>query len=279
VYWTSRVDVARDLRRELERRRAAGIAGRWLDTSALKRRLGVAGAGGILTMGNAQVDPYRTCLGLADCIAAAGVKIYERSSVRRVRGSSLGVKLHLDSGEVGARWAVIATGYATPEFKPLAGRFRMSSTYVIVTRRIDPSLHRQMGAGYMWWDTETPYHYSRWTRDRRIVLGGRDIPPVSKRARSTVLSRQAEQLSQDLTRLYPPLADTPIEYAWDGLFATTRDGLPFIGTHRRYPRQLFALGYGGNGMTFGFLAAEMLVRMVRGFTRDSDRFFGFHRIR
>jgi hypothetical protein len=34
------------------------------------------------------------------------------------------------------------------------------------------------------------------------------------------------------------------------------DGLPYIGTHRRYPRHLCALGYGGNGMTFGFLAAQ-----------------------
>jgi hypothetical protein len=38
-----------------------------------------------------------------------------------------------------------------------------------------------------------------------------------------------------------------------------RRGLPFIGPHRRYPRHLFALGYGGNGMTFGFLAARLLL--------------------
>ena len=32
----------------------------------------------------------------------------------------------------------------------------------------------------------------------------------------------------------------------------TADSLPYIGPHRRYPRHWFALGYGGNGMTFGF---------------------------
>ena len=31
----------------------------------------------------------------------------------------------------------------------------------------------------------------------------------------------------------------------------TADSLPYIGPHRRYPRHWFALGYGGNGMTFG----------------------------
>ena len=279
VYWTSRAAVARDLQRELDRRHAAGIAGRWLNRRALARLAGIVGAGGIMTHGNAQVDPYRACLGLAARLQAAGAKIYERSPVRRVRGSSQGVRIDLDAGEVSAQWAVIATGYATPEFKPLAGRFRMSSTYVITTAPIDRRLHRRLGADLMWWDAETPYHYARWTADRRVLFGGRDIPQVSERARSAILLRQTEQLRADLTRVYPALEHTPIHYAWDGLFATTRDGLPYIGMHRRYARQLFALGYGGNGMTFGFLAAEILVRTVRNTLTASDRFFGFHRIR
>ncbi len=279
VYWTPHTDIASDLQRELRRRRADGIAGRWLSPSAFTRLIGVTGAGGILTNGNAQVDPYRACLGLAERLRAAGVKIYERSPVRRVRGSARGVRIELDAGQVTAQWAVIATGYATPEFKPLAGRFRMSSTYVITTAQVDPHLRRSIGAGLMWWDTETPYHYSRWTPDRRVLFGGRDIPQVSERRRATVLSQQTERLKGDLARVYPWLEDTPIDYAWDGLFATTKDGLPYIGAHRRYPRQLFALGYGGNGMTFGFLAAQVLVRTVRGCSTDSDRFFGFHRIR
>jgi len=279
VYWTSRTDVAADLQRELRRRHALGIKGRWLNGSTLMRSIGVDGAGGILTTGNAQVDPYRACIGLADRLRRAGVKIYERSPALRVRGSAHGAKIDLDAGEVRARWAVIATGYATPEFKPLAGRFRMSNTYAIATTKFDPALHRRMGRGFMWWDTERPYHYSRWTRDRRLLFGGRDIPQTSPRARPAALARQTEQLKSDLARVYPWLEDTPIDYAWDGLFATTRDGLPYIGTHRRYPRQLFALGYAGNGMTFGFLAAEVLVRTVRGSNTDSDHFFGFHRIR
>ena len=65
----------------------------------------------------------------------------------------------------------------------------------------------------------------------------------------------------------------------DVVFATTPDGLPYIGTHRRYPRHLFALGYGGNGMTFGFLAARMLLRRVLDGPSDDDEWFGFGRVR
>jgi glycine/D-amino acid oxidase-like deaminating enzyme len=279
VYWTSRPDLARDLQRELHRRRSVGIGGRWLPSAAVARHTGIAGAGGILTHGNAQVDPYRACLGIAERLGAAGVTIYERTPVRRMRGTPRGVRIDLDRGEVSAEWAIIATGYATPEFKPLAGRFRMSSTYVIATAPVEQSSRRRMGRGVIWWDTETPYHYARWTPDRRLLFGGHDIPQVAESARAAVLSQQSAHLRDDLVRLYPMLAPAAIDYAWDGLFATTKDGLPYLGTHRRYPRQLFALGYGGNGMTFGFLAAQLAVRAVRNTPTDVDRFFGFHRIR
>ena len=75
------------------------------------------------------------------------------------------------------------------------------------------------------------------------------------------------------------LADIEDEYAWEGLFAQTPDGLPYIGPHRRYPRHLFALGYGGHGMTFGFLASRLLLDWYLGW-RTADRdLFAFDRVR
>ena len=38
-----------------------------------------------------------------------------------------------------------------------------------------------------------------------------------------------------LARIYPELADEAPEYAWEGLFAETPDGLPYVGQHSRYP--------------------------------------------
>jgi len=58
--------------------------------------------------------------------------------------------------------------------------------------------------------------------------------------------------------LYPLLDDVEFESEWEGLFATTPDSLPYIGPHRRYPRHLFALGYGGNGITYSALAGEII---------------------
>jgi len=130
----------------------------------------------------------------------------------------------------------------------------------------------------MLWDTERPYHYARWTHDHRLIFGGRDQPRKSSLdARTAAVRITADLLSRDLAALYPPLENMEPDYAWEGLFATTSDGLPYIGAHRRYPRHLFALGYGGNGMTFGFLAAQILSRAVRGEPLQADRLFSFTR--
>ena len=280
VYFTCDGTIAKDLRRELARRHGAGFPGRWLSADALKKLTGIEGAGAILTPGNAQVDPYRACLGLARHARARGVELFERSPVVRVVRAGSGVRIELERGEVRADWAVIATGYATPEFKPLAGRFRMSNTYVIATRPIPAPARKEMGLGrVMLWDTDVPYHYARWTPGNRLLFGGRDRPQVRRGARRTVLQREAAGLMRDLGALYPALEGTSPDYVWEGLFATTPDGLPYVGPHRRYPRQLFALGYGGNGMSFGFMAAEILLRYVRGKETDGDRFFGFGRVR
>lgn len=55
------------------------------------------------------------------------------------------------------------------------------------------------------------------------------------------------------------------------------DELPYIGSHRRYPRHLFALGYGGNGMTFATIAAPMLLEQWQGKALQEHELFAFHR--
>jgi glycine/D-amino acid oxidase-like deaminating enzyme len=217
-------------------------------------------------------------VGLVRAAISAGATIFEGSPVSAIVPDKRGVFVRCAHGAIRASRAIIATGYATPYFKPLHARFRMLTTYVVATRRLKPSERRALGLDdVMLWDTERPYHYARWTRDRRLIFGGADRPLVSGRRRRQAFGDGARAVHAELTRLYPALVRVPLEYAWEGLFATTPDGLPYIGPHRRYARQLFALGYGGNGMTFGFLASRLLLQWYLG-NRSSDHdLFAFSR--
>jgi glycine/D-amino acid oxidase-like deaminating enzyme len=111
------------------------------------------------------------------------------------------------------------------------------------------------------------------------MLGGEDRPRTVSRSRPRALLEAQAKLRDHLLSLYPPLAQWGLEYAWEGLFAQTPDGLPYIGPHRRYPRHLFALGYGGNGMSVAFLAAQILLRRYLARSIEDDDLFGFGRSR
>lgn len=280
VYCAQSSAVVARLRHELALRRRAGVSAAWLSASDATRLAGFDTPAAILTRGNAQVDPYGASLAFARAARGHGATLFERSAARRVHASGSTVRIELSDGAVRASWVVIATGYATPEFKPLAGRFRLKNTYVVATPRLTREERRQIGmSDVMLWDTARPYHYARWTPDGRLLFGGGDRPKAPRRTRRALLRTRALQLWHTLVDRYPSLAVREPGYAWEGLFATTPDGLPFVGRHRRYPRHLFALGYGGNGMTFGFLAARALVRIARGKDDAAEQLFGFDRFR
>jgi glycine/D-amino acid oxidase-like deaminating enzyme len=125
VYYALGADHAARLHKEHLRRRAVNIGGRRLDCVELLRETGIHGTGAIPTHGNAQVDPYAACIGFLHAAARRGALVFERSRVNRIARSKGRVALTTLRGSVRANRVVIATGYATPYFKPLAGRFRL----------------------------------------------------------------------------------------------------------------------------------------------------------
>lgn len=280
IYCATNPHALRRLDAEFRLRSRAGFPCEWLNAGAVRRATGVAAHGAIRTSGNAQFDPYRACLGLMRAAASAGAAVYERSPVRTIRQANGRVRIHTSHGRIDAARVVIATGYATRQFRPLVGRFQMYRTYVLATRPLDRRERREVGLGdILMWDTDRPYHYARWTSDHRLLLGGGDrrIRPGQTCSRAFAIATR--ELRTDFERLLPALVDIEIESAWEGLFALTPDSLPYVGPHRKYPGHLFALGYGGNGMTFGSLAARLLLEQWRGERSADQRLFRFSRLR
>ena len=154
----------------------------------------------------------------------------------------------------------------------------MRHTYVLATRPLDARQRRELGLGpVMLWDTERPYHYVRWTPDHRLLLGGSDRPVKPGARRTAMFAAATRELREYFEGMFPALAEVRIDYAWEGLFAMTPDSLPYIGPHRRYPNHLFALGYGGNGMTFASLSARILLEQWQGVASADHELFAFNR--
>src|SRR5687767_15033972 len=278
VYYTLDERKAPALRTELEGRCRAGFEGEWLGPDSLERLTGIRAEGAIRSRRNAQFNPYEACRGLMLAATRAGAHVYERTRVRRIDRRNGVASIVTARGSVRAAHVVIATGYAAPAFQPPVGRFRLHRTYVMATEPISRRVRKEVGLhDVMLWDTERPYHYVRWTPDHRLLLGGADRPDSAHERRPAAFARATRDLHEYFLRLFPALSAISIEHAWDGLFATTADGLPYIGGHTRFPGRLFALGYGGNGMTFGFLAAQMLLEQCRGVESADHALFAFRR--
>jgi glycine/D-amino acid oxidase-like deaminating enzyme len=278
IYYTLDADAAPRLKREHEARRRCGSRAVWLDRAALRRSTAIDGLAAIRTHGNAEVNPVAATLGFLDAARGGGVAIFEKSPVRHIETEGAFLRVKTPRGTIQSSRVVVATGYATREFKPLVGRFRMMNTYVVATTRIPRAARRALHVpDVMLWDTARPYHYARWTRDGRLLLGGGDRPRLPREQRARALARGARNVREHFEELFPALRDIETAYAWEGLFATTPDGLPYIGPHRSYPKHLFALGYGGNGMTFAFLAARLIAERVSGEATDDHELFAFGR--
>jgi glycine/D-amino acid oxidase-like deaminating enzyme len=278
VYYAVDAVTEASLRREFTLRTRVGGTDEWLGPGELRRRTGIAGRGAILARGGAQLDPYRACAGVLAAAAAAGAQVYEQSAVRRIDAGPAQATLHTDHGSVTAERVVIATGYATDRFRPLAGRFRMCRTYVMVTGPMSATERRDLGlSDVMVWDTHRPYHYARWTADHRLLLGGADRPVRAGQRRDQTFDTALRELRDHFETVWPALSAHETMCAWEGLFALTPDSLPYIGPHRRYRRHWFALGYGGNGLTFANLAARLLLERWHDGESSDQALFAFGR--
>jgi glycine/D-amino acid oxidase-like deaminating enzyme len=272
VYYTLDPLAVPGLRKEFEARKRAGLPGRWLTGVALHRATGIHAHAAIATPGNAEVNPIRACHGFLSAAVRRGTRVFERSPARSITSTGRGVFVRTSGGSIAAKVAVIATGYSRRGFEPYVGRFTMKDTYVIATRRLPPRMRRAIpGSRSMGWSTDRPYYYLRWTADGRLLVGGADtVHRIAKGSRKRIAKARV-LLMNHVRNLYPSLAGEQPAYAWEGLFAETPDGLPYIGRHSRYPNHLFALGYGGNGMTASFLAATLLLRTFRARAMRSTR--------
>lgn len=76
--------------------------------------------------------------------------------------------------------------------------------------------------------------------------------------------------------MFPDLS-FKVDFSWAGTFAETEDGLPYIGSIKQLPNTYFALGYGGNGITFSQIAAEILSDLLLGVKNKDAKIYSFDR--
>jgi len=107
-------------------------------------------------------------------------------------------------------------------------------------------------------------------------MGGKDIPFSNSIKRDSLLMRKTKNLEQSFAKLFPGIL-FKTDFKWAGTFASTKDGLPYIGSIPQRPHTYFALGFGGNGTTFSAIAANIIGDLLAGKKNPDSSLFSFDR--
>ena len=274
VQYASRKRHVRSLQEEATIRNAHGIPVELLIGAETRKVLPFEAPAALRSSLAAEADAWRLTHALHDRSRADGVQVYERSMIVDIREDRTGVRLRTANGStLRGKHLIYATGYASQDLLP-EKVVDMHSTYALVTEA--GTLTEPWPEAALIWETAQPYLYMRTAPQGRIIVGGRDEPFRSPALRDALLQRKTKGLLRDLSKLLP---DIPLrsEFAWCGTFGTTKDGLPYIDRHPRRRSSWFALGMGGNGITFSVLAAQIIRDGILGVPNPHMDLFRFDR--
>lgn len=261
--------------REFELRKKHGFRVDYLNPRKIMSRFRFDAPGAILSYDGAYTDAYMFTHALLQQSINNGLKVYDRTPVSGPVHEQKGMVFHTDEGlRITAKKVVYTTGYEATE---MIGKkiVNLHSTYAVTSETI-PHCNELLDKDIMLWNTADPYLYIRQTQDQRIIVGGRDVDFYTAPKRDKLIARKSRQLVQDFTRLFPHIPFKP-EFSWTGTFGTTRDGLPYIGAYKRIPGTYFALGFGGNGIIFSLIAAQIATDHFKGRANVDAVLFSFDR--
>lgn len=273
LYFADTKVNANDLHVEYKARKQAGFAVEWLSESAVKKEYGIPAFGAIRSESGAQVDPYALTYALLKHSKTQGAKVYEKSEITNITQTKTGVKVETAHGSITAKRCVFAVGFEATEYLK-EKTADLLTTFACISKPIGKK------AGWkersLLWNTADPYFYARITEENRILIGGEDIAGQWSEKRQKTLTAKTKKLINTFQKLFPDLP-FELEAKWAGTFGETKDGLPYIGLSPEWKHCYFALGYGGNGITFSVIAAEALVQLYTGKKPSYLKLFAFGR--
>lgn len=275
LYFAAYKKDVKDLKKEFETRKKYNFPVQWLESEQIKKKFKIKNTfGGILSEQGGSVDAFRLTHSLLQYNHAKGLKIFDKTDIKKVNYKKTGVTVTTTDGyQIKAKKLIYCNGFESTEI--IKDDFvKLLSSFAIVGERNEekPSILNDL----LVWNTENPYMYMRTTDDNRILIGGEDEDYVDESKRDSVLGDKAVKLEKYLKKIIID-EDFKIDFAWAGTFGETKDGLPYIGAHPDFPSTYFVLGFGGNGITFSVMGMDIISKMLKGEYAELAEYYKFRR--
>ncbi|MDO9418438.1 NAD(P)/FAD-dependent oxidoreductase [Pararhizobium sp.] len=263
---------ARALEMEAAVRRAERLDAVYLSGQTVRSDFGLDRTGAILSDLSASANPAQLTAGILRHVRKRGAEIVSGVEITDVRSDGDMVHLATAGGKIiGCRHVVFCTGY---EFLDgVAERHHaIISTWAIAS---EPNLKLpDWLAHHLVWEGSDPYLYFRTTKDGRLIAGGEDESDPEAHRSPEKLTRKGALIAEKVGDLLGCKIGKPA-FSWAAAFGTTASGTPIIGEVPGMKHVHAVMGFGGNGITFSKIAADIVSSAIAGKPDADAALFGF----
>ena len=210
------------------------------------------------------VHPLKLAYGYLKMARALGVKVHTSSPVTGFETRGGVHHLKTPGGTVRARAVGFATGgYTSNQLHPsLRAKIMPILSNSIVTRPLTQAEIEATGfrTHEVITDTRTLRFYYRLLPDNRVQIGSRSAITGADASNP----RHLDLLIGGLHRKFPALKGIAIDYSWWGWVDVSHDMMPRITQPDPAQSVFYALGYGGNGVSFSAHAGKRMALRIAG---------------
>ena len=243
-----------------------------IDESGLLKRFGLAAPLGLVCTNAAQIDPFRLTFALISHGVEKGMRVFEKTRVTTYEAGTRSITLRIPGGaKITTKHVVFCTGYESEKYlRHKLARITTDFCFATGKRRSAGKLEKchvvEHAENYFYAST-----FEDW-----VFVGTEEDRLFRPAERERELVRKTDEL---IERVQPHFANINLAAAqrWAGLFAKSKDSLPYLGTSDNLPRSLFVLGYGGNGIASSAMLAPMVVDIIKGKKTADAKIFAFDR--
>ena len=245
---------------EYDAQREAGFACELIPEKQLKDIYGLNAKYAMSTGNGASVNASKLVSGLLKVFLKKGRIYLDHTRLLNYQDTEQNVSCQISHEQhetvLHCAHLIIATGYHK-QFLP-RGNLQIRNTY---STRIRTNEDFQMFSGNIW-DCNDPYFYLRGEGLRSFLLGGLDediIHPVDENK-----LRHKEEKLRRYFHTISGITQFSMESTKACRFISTRDGMPVIGPSGDSGNVIYAFGFGGNGIVFSTIAADLIKCKLMG---------------
>ncbi len=213
------------------------------------------------------VHPLKLAFGYMRRARTAGARIHPLSPALGIETRTGVHHIRTPGGTVRARAVGMATGgYTCNGLHPsLDAKIMPILSNSLVTRPLNEAEIEATNfrSREVITDTRTLRFYYRLLTDNRLQIGSR----AAVTGKDAPNPKHLQLLIDGLHRKFPPLIDIEIDYSWWGWVDVSHDAMPRIVQPDPSESVYYAVGYGGNGVSFSQHAGRRMAERIAGVER------------